>query len=97
MFQKSFKQADNIVDSFEDDLDEVKDSEREEPEYKYLVKLIHPQIQMISRKAPDSCVLISSKDLELRIVDINMKDRVNILSENNEMTARIEKKNWCFV
>ena len=89
---KSFKQADNIVDSFEDDLDEVKDSEREEPEYKYLVKLIHPQIQMISRKAPDSCVLISSKDLELRIVDINMKDRVNILSENNEMTARIERR-----
>lgn len=92
VFQKSFKQADNIVDSFEDDLDEVKDSEREEPEYKYLVKLIHPQIQMISRKAPDSCVLISSKDLELRIVDINMKDRVNILSENNEMTARIERR-----
>ena len=28
VFQKSFKQADNIVDSFEDDLDEVKDSER---------------------------------------------------------------------
>ena len=47
---------------------------------------------MISRKAPDSCVLISSKDLELRIVDINMKDRVNILSENNEMTARIERR-----
>lgn len=92
VFQKSFKQTDNIVDCFEDDLDEVKDSEREAPEYKYLVKLIHPQIQMISKKAPDSCVLISSKDLELRIVDINMKDRVNILSENNEMTARIERR-----
>ncbi|KAL6450339.1 hypothetical protein SBY92_002274 [Candida maltosa Xu316] len=89
---KGFKDNEHIAECFEDDLDEVSNPEEEAAEYKYLVKLIHPQIQLMSKKIPDSCVVLTSKDLELRIVDINLKERMNILSDNNEMTARIERR-----
>ncbi|RCK56227.1 hypothetical protein Cantr_05907 [Candida viswanathii] len=93
VFSKDFKRDEKIVECFEDDLDDVANSDEEAPEYKYLVKLIHPQFQMISKKVPDACVVFTARDLELRIVDINLKERMNILSDNNEMTARIERRN----
>lgn len=93
VFNKEFKHDEKIIECFEDNLDDVANSDEEAAEYKYLVKLIHPQFQMMSKKVPDACVVLTARDLELRIVDINLKERMNILSDNNEMTARIERRN----
>ncbi|CAI5759159.1 unnamed protein product [Candida verbasci] len=90
IFNKQFKKGEEVIDSFDEELEEV-DNPEHEAEFKYLIKLLHPQIQMICKKVPDACVLLTSKDLEIRIIDVNIKDRVNIMTDN-EMTARVETR-----
>ncbi|KAG7661952.1 uncharacterized protein J8A68_004555 [[Candida] subhashii] len=89
---KEFKKSEEIIDSFEDEIDEISNPNQQEAEYKYVVKLINPQIQLVSDKNPDSCVLITSRDLEMRILGINLKDTVNVLNSDVEMTGVVETR-----
>ncbi|KAI5964959.1 hypothetical protein CANMA_003469 [Candida margitis] len=88
----NFRDGIEAVEGFAEELDVLQNPEEEEAEYKYLIKLIHPQIQMISKKAPDTCVLLTSRDLDIKIVDINQKDLVNVLTDSSEMTAKVESR-----
>lgn len=51
------------------------DSEDYRAQDQHLVKLVSPQIQLISDQNPDYCVLLTSENIELKIVDINDKLR----------------------
>ena len=59
---------------------------------KYLIKFIHPQIQLTSSKNKDSCMIITSRDLEVRIVAINMAGMNNVISEDEETSSNIETR-----
>lgn len=85
------KTAEEVIDGFEDILSEM-DPKTQECEYKYLLKLIHPQIQLISNRDPHSCVIIASKDVELRNVGVNVKGMNDIISESTKAFSSIESR-----
>lgn len=85
------KSAEEVIDGFEEVLSEI-DDHTQECENKYLLKLIHPQIQLISNKDPNSCVIIASKDVELRNVDINLKGMNDIISESTKAFSTVESR-----
>ncbi|KAI5965944.1 uncharacterized protein KGF55_001308 [Candida pseudojiufengensis] len=90
-FKNFFKDGCDVIESFNEELEKI-NSDDEEPEFKYLIKLIHPQIQMISKKVPDSCVILTSKDLDIRIVDVNVKDMTNIMTDSSDMITKVESR-----
>ncbi|EGW35721.1 uncharacterized protein SPAPADRAFT_147282 [Spathaspora passalidarum NRRL Y-27907] len=85
-----FKTSEQVINSFHDEFDQV--NEDEEVDNKYLIKLIHPQIQLVSKKNPDACVLITVRDLEIRIIGVNMRDMVNTMDENTENCSMVERR-----
>lgn len=88
----NFKGGIEAMEGFTEALDVVQNPDVEEAEHKYLIKLIHPQIQMISKKAPDTTVIVTSRDLDIKIVDINQKDLVNVLTDSSDTTAKVESR-----
>ncbi|CCG21783.1 hypothetical protein CORT_0B00620 [Candida orthopsilosis Co 90-125] len=88
----NFKGGIEAIEGFAEALDVLQNPDVEEAEHKYLIKLIHPQIQMVSKKAPDSCVIVTSRDLDIKVVDINQKDLVNVLTDSSEVTAKVESR-----
>ncbi|KAK6459350.1 mitochondrial protein from FMP27-domain-containing protein [Scheffersomyces xylosifermentans] len=91
VFNKEFKRGEDVINGFNDEIDEV-DSDEQEAEKKYLIKLIHPQIQLVSDKSLDSCVLITSKDLEMRILGVNLKGTKQLIGESGELANLIETR-----
>ncbi|ODV76989.1 uncharacterized protein CANTADRAFT_23827 [Suhomyces tanzawaensis NRRL Y-17324] len=93
IFNSSYSRtSEDIIENFTDELSEVANEDEEEIVNKYLIKLIHPQIQLVSEKDPDSCCLITSKDLEMRIVDVTTKGLDRIISESNQLSGTIESR-----
>ncbi|EAZ63310.2 mitochondrial protein, partial [Scheffersomyces stipitis CBS 6054] len=91
MFNKEFKRGEDVINGFNDEIDEV-NNDAHEAEHKYLIKLIHPQIQLISEKNIDSCVLITSTDLEMRIIGVNLKGSNLIIGESSEVASLVETR-----
>lgn len=85
------KQDAEIVNDFDDYLDEV-DSETQEADHKFLVKLINPQIQLISDKDPHSVVLLVSKDLEMRTISVNLKGISKLINADEEIDGLVETR-----
>lgn len=83
--------CEDVINGFDNYLDEV-DEETQEAEYKFLVKLINPQIQLMSEKDPDATALVVSKDLELRIVSVNLKGMSRLINADNEISGTIETR-----
>ncbi|KAK6201000.1 RNA pol II promoter Fmp27 protein domain-containing protein [Scheffersomyces amazonensis] len=81
-FTREFKSGEEVINGFNDEIDEM-DDPLYEPEYKYLVKFIHPQIQLVSSKTVDSCMIITSRDLEMRIIDVNMGNTNQIINDSS--------------
>ncbi|KAI5954938.1 hypothetical protein KGF54_001499 [Candida jiufengensis] len=90
-FKSTFNNVREVMESFNEQMEQV-DNNDEEPEFKYLIKLINPQIQMTSKKVPDSCVLLTARDLDIRIIDINVKDMQNIMTDSSDMICKIESR-----
>lgn len=70
-----------INGNFEDEV-YIHDGETQEIEKKYLVKLVHPQFQLVSEKSPDSCMLVTCTDLEYNGVAVNVKGTSSIISSD---------------
>lgn len=85
------KAGEEIINDFDDYLDDV-DNENEEAEHKFLVKLVHPQIQLMSQKDPDSAAVITSKDVELRIMSVNVKGVNKLINADNDVSGIIESR-----
>lgn len=85
------KAGEDVLNGFDDYLDDV-NKESEEAEHKFLIKLIHPQIQLVSEKDPESAALIVSKDLEMRVISVNIKDFSKLVSADNEVSGLIETR-----
>lgn len=90
-FDTQYTCGQDIISGFEDVLEQVAD-DNYGTEHKYLLKLIHPQIQLVSDKDEDSCVLVTSRDLEMRIVGVNLKGYDDVISSSQEMSAMIETR-----
>ncbi|CAH6720582.1 uncharacterized protein CLIB1444_04S03334 [[Candida] jaroonii] len=85
------KAGEDVLNGFDDYLDDV-NKEMEEAEHKFLIKLIHPQIQLVSEKDPESAALVVSKDLEMRVISVNVKDFSKLVSADNEVSGLIETR-----
>lgn len=86
-----FECGEDFINCIYDTIGEVNEDD-EESDNKYLIKLIHPQIQLTSKKNKDSCMIITSRDLELRIVAINQAGMNNVISEDEETSSNIETR-----
>ncbi|EGV64741.1 hypothetical protein PSN45_005087 [Yamadazyma tenuis] len=84
-------ECEDVINAFDDYLEDI-DSETQEAEYKFLVKLVSPQIQLISQKDPESTALVVSKDLELRIMSVNLKGVNKLINADNEISGTIETR-----
>ena len=91
IFRKEYKSGEEIMKNFNQQLNEIH-NEDQEVEDKYLIKLIHPQIQMVSEKDINACILVTSTDVELRIVSINVKGMNDVVSENNGVGKLVESR-----
>lgn len=90
-FTKDYKSNEEVIEGFRDQIGEIPDDNLE-MENKYLIKFFNPQIQMISERDPNSSVLVASQDVELRIVSVNAKGTLDIVSENNEIFRSTESR-----
>lgn len=91
VFRKEYKTSEELLKNFNQQINEIY-SDDHEVEDKYLFKLIHPQIQLVSERDLNSCVLVTSTDVELRIVSINVKGMDDVVSENNEVSKLVESR-----
>lgn len=87
----NFQCGEDFISGIYDTMGKI-DEENEEADNKYLVKFIHPQIQLISMKNKDSCMIVTSRDLEVRIVAVNVLGMNNVISEDEEVSANIETR-----
>lgn len=85
--RSNLKNLDNESFSLNDDL-RATENENFIPEDRYLIKFISPQIQLISDQNPDYCVLLTSENIELKIVSIFDK-----LRGEDEGSSLVETRN----
>ncbi|ANB13200.1 hypothetical protein AWJ20_1482 [Sugiyamaella lignohabitans] len=57
----------------------------------YLVRLISPQIQLVSEQNPDQCLLIASRNLELKVLTIED----TMADEDDDMARTVETRYGC--
>ncbi|ODQ67606.1 hypothetical protein NADFUDRAFT_4755, partial [Nadsonia fulvescens var. elongata DSM 6958] len=67
--------------TFESDLHKVVENTHD-AEDTYIVRLISPQIQLVSDYNPDSCVLLTAPNIELKIISIIDSDEVSYSMES---------------
>lgn len=82
--------SEEIISRFEDEIS--KRGSDQDAEKNFLFKLIHPQIQLNSNKDRSSCVLISARDIEMRLLDINKQGMSDIISESAAVSGLIENR-----
>ncbi len=92
-FDKSEKQVGNMssgeecLRNFDETLREVY-SQSEKPVDSFLIKLISPQIQLISETDEESSLLITSHNMELQIVSVNIDDDSYEFTESSLIETR---------
>lgn len=90
-FKNYFRAGEDVTDGFDEYLESV-DQEGQEVEYKYLIRLIRPQVQMVSDADLGSCVLETSRQVEMRILNVNIEGTNDIISEGSEETSLVETR-----
>lgn len=86
-----FTKCGNVIDDFDEYLCSL-DSDEHEIEYKYLVKLIRPQIQLQANSDSDSCVVKTSRDIELRVLGVNIAGRDDIIVHDEQEVSLVMKR-----
>lgn len=81
----------DVIDGFEEYLGHL-ESDAHEIENKYLIKLIQPQIQLLTESDPNSCVVVTSQDLEMRIIRVNLEGTKDVINEGNEEFNLVETR-----
>lgn len=90
-----FNSGDDVINGFDEYLENL-DGEGQEIEFKYLIKLIRPQVQMISDADLTSCILETSQQVEMRILCVNLEGTNDIISEGAEETSLVETRYGVF-
>ncbi|CUM62724.1 uncharacterized protein PRCAT00000281001 [Priceomyces carsonii] len=91
IFDKNHQKAQETIDFINKNLHDV-DEDDLEAENKYLVKLIHPQVQLVSARDPASCCLVTTRDFEMRIVHINVQGTDELINSSSEMSGLVETR-----
>lgn len=84
------KNCEEVINSFDTEISKIDADQEAVP--KYLVKLVHPQIQMRTKKDLDTSMLVTSRDLELRILLVTVPGLGAIISESAQMSGLIESR-----
>lgn len=85
---QNFNTNEDILEGFEEYLLN-NDNPEHEIENKYLIKFIRPQVQLISELDTNACVLQTSQDVELRIIDVNIEGTNDVINEDKEQISTI--------
>lgn len=88
---QKFSCGGDVIQGFEEYLNNV-DSDEHEVEFKFLVKLIRPQIQLTSDADPNSCMLLTAQDIELRQLGVNLEGTNDIIADDEQETALVETR-----
>lgn len=80
---KEYKSGEQVINSFHEEINNTS-SDNLEIENNYLIKLIHPQVQLLSSKV-DSSILITSRELEVKISSVAPKDEDGITSDDLDL------------
>lgn len=86
-----YPSARDVLSDFEGYMIEL-DLDAHEIEPKFLIKFAWPQIQMICNRDPDSCIITSSVNLDMRIVGVNTAGAREIVSDTADETAVVETR-----
>lgn len=90
-FKTEFNRGEDVINNFYDNLTETDNSDQES-ENIYLVRFIHPQLQLVSEKEKDSCVIVASRDLQLRVLEIRKKGTAQMVDKNAELKGLAESR-----
>lgn len=90
---RQFSCCGEVIQDFEEYLENLDDDIEQEIENEYLIKLICPQIQLSSEIDPDHCVLMTSSDVEMRVVNVNQSGASEIVRDGDDLVAKIETRN----
>lgn len=85
---QTFNTNEDILEGFDEYLIN-NDNPEHEIENKYLIKFIRPQVQLISDLDTSGCVLQTSQDVELRIIDVNLEGTNDIINEDAEQISTV--------
>lgn len=90
-FETKYGNIEDTIDRFKELVSEIEDPSQE-AENKYLLYLIHPQIQLTSNKDTESCAILTSRDIQMRIVSVNIKGMDDLVAEDSEVAKRVESR-----
>lgn len=82
--------SDDVIDGFDEYLERVE--EGQEIEHKFLIKLIRPQVQMMSDADLTSCILETNQQVELRVIGVNLEGTKDIISEGSEEASLVDTR-----
>lgn len=88
---KFFNSGSDVIDGFDEYLENL-ENDSHEIEYKYLIKLIRPQVQMVSDADVTSCILETSQHIEMRILCVNLAGTNDIISDGAEEMSLVETR-----
>lgn len=89
--KRYFNAGEDVTDGFDEYLQSI-DDDGQEIELKYLIRLIRPQVQMVSDADLESCILETSRQVEMRIINVNIEGTNDIISEGAEEISLIETR-----
>lgn len=90
---RQFSCCNEVIQDFEEYLENLEDNIEHEIENEYLIKLICPQVQLASDFDPDHCVLMTSSDVEMRVVNVNQRGASEIVRDSDDLVSKIETRN----
>ncbi|KAM9910998.1 hypothetical protein OXX69_003939 [Metschnikowia pulcherrima] len=89
--EKNFTCGNDVIEAFDEYLTRL-ECDTEEIDPKYIVKFIKPQIQFQSDSNPGACVLMTSRDIELRVFCVNHEGTDDIITDSDVNTSLMETR-----
>lgn len=83
--------GEDVIEAFEDYLCHLQ-FDNSEIEFGSLVKFIRPQVAFLSNSDPDSSIILTSQDIELRVLDENIAGTNDIISKDEQEVSLIETR-----
>ncbi|ODV96713.1 hypothetical protein PACTADRAFT_15236 [Pachysolen tannophilus NRRL Y-2460] len=91
-FKYEFESPSDTISNFDHDLRFLQ-SENEETVDHYLFKLVAPQIQLVSDEAPDSCLLITCRDVTMKVISVSSnRESEAFITESEEVSRLLETR-----
>ncbi|GEQ70799.1 hypothetical protein JCM33374_g4478 [Metschnikowia sp. JCM 33374] len=91
VYENNFTCGNDVIDAFEEYLSTL-EGDNEEIEPNYIVKFIKPQVHFQSDANPKACVLMTAKDIELRVLSVKNEGTDDIITESEQKNSLLETR-----